>query len=242
VQSNPTQARTVNVSSTRTLTRFCAWNAIPVVYISTDYVFPGRRGEAPYAEAAVPAPTNLYGDLKLQGEKAVLEAAEEIGPEIGGDGLVRSCVLRVPVLYGRVDERVGNKESAVNVLVDRVQDVASGKDVSVDDWAVRYPTCTEDVAAAVLGICQKWEQGKVGKGLKVPRILHFSAGEPMTKWEMCKTFGHIMGLEREAEKIRRDDAGAGADGVQRPYNTHLGTEKIRELLGEVRCHVFKEWW
>jgi len=114
-----------------------------LIYISTDYVFPGTPGDAPYEVDAQPAPTNLYGETKHEGEKAVLEAYEKLGK--GG-----AVVLRVPVLYGEVGEQ-GNKESAVNVLMDAVWK-AQEEVVSMDHWALRYPTNTEDIARVCKGL------------------------------------------------------------------------------------------
>lgn len=44
---------------------------VPLLYISTDYVFDGNS--PPYAVDAVPNPLNLYGKTKLDGEKVTLE-------------------------------------------------------------------------------------------------------------------------------------------------------------------------
>lgn len=44
---------------------------IPLLYISTDYVFDGDN--SPYSETDKPTPINEYGKLKLLGEKAVLD-------------------------------------------------------------------------------------------------------------------------------------------------------------------------
>src|SRR5262245_21604477 len=46
---------------------------IPLVHISTDYVFDGRKG-APYVEQDEPAPLNVYGRSKLAGERGVRAA------------------------------------------------------------------------------------------------------------------------------------------------------------------------
>ena len=54
----------------------------------TDYVFPGRPGEAPYEAHATPGPTNLYGQTKLDGERAILRATEETSLGV---------ILRIPV-------------------------------------------------------------------------------------------------------------------------------------------------
>ena len=112
-----------------------------MIYISTDYVFSGRPGEAPYEADATPAPTNLYGQTKLDGERAVLG---EFGDDSG-----RGVVLRVPILYGSAER---GDESAVNVLMEGVRRAQGGGEVvKMDHWALRYPTNTEDVGRVCHG-------------------------------------------------------------------------------------------
>lgn len=91
MDKDPTAARTLNVDATSSLAKATAARSILLIYISTDYVFPGTEGDAPYETDADPKPPNLYGQLKLDGEKAVLDATRE------KSGL--GVILRVPVLW-----------------------------------------------------------------------------------------------------------------------------------------------
>jgi S-adenosylmethionine synthetase len=115
-----------------------------LIYISTDYVFPGTKGDAPYEVTHPPKPSNLYGETKHDGEKAVLGEYQKARAEGWG------IILRVPVLYGQAENP---SESAVNVLMDAVWK-AQEKDaaVNVDHWALRYPTNTEDVGRVCQGM------------------------------------------------------------------------------------------
>jgi S-adenosylmethionine synthetase len=138
---DPAAARALNVAASRSLADHTAARGITLIYISTDYVFPGLPGDAPYEASAAPAPTNLYGTTKLDGEREVLDAYKAAD---GG----RAVVLRVPVLYGKAEKRA---ESAVNSLVDAVLKAQKEK-VVMDHWAKRFPTNTEDVGRVIAGM------------------------------------------------------------------------------------------
>ncbi len=65
-----------------------AWRLnAPLVHYSTDYVFDGRKG-MPYVETDEPCPLNVYGQSKLQGERAI--------QAVGG----RHLILRTSWVYG----------------------------------------------------------------------------------------------------------------------------------------------
>ncbi len=126
---------------------------VVLIYISTDYVFPGTKGDAPYEADAVPAPPNMYGESKLDGERAVLNTYSEARKAAATSGTTdfraRAVVLRVPVLYGKAERPA---ESAVNVLIEAVQNAqVAGVTAKMDDWSIRYPTNTEDVARVLKG-------------------------------------------------------------------------------------------
>lgn len=138
--ADPEAARNLNVESSRALAEATTARGSFLIYISTDYVFSGRRGEAPYKSSSTPNPPNVYGQTKLDGEQAVLKVAKQTSSRN------KIVVLRVPVLYGSCDEP---KESAVNILMSQLwlsQKIeGSEPKIQVDDYALRYPTNTQDV-------------------------------------------------------------------------------------------------
>lgn len=146
VDKDPEGARTLNIAASRRIAKLALSRKILLIYISTDYVFPGTPGDAPYEADAIPKPTNLYGQTKFDGEQAVLEEAAKAGNP-------RSVVvLRVPVLYGHAETPA---ESAVNVLMDSVWKAQTeGSKIKMDHWAIRYPTNTEDIGRVCRGMFQ----------------------------------------------------------------------------------------
>jgi dTDP-4-dehydrorhamnose reductase len=64
-------AYVANAEAPGAIAAACAVRGIPLVHVSTDYVFDGGAG-APFAEDATPAPLQAYGRGKLAGERAVL--------------------------------------------------------------------------------------------------------------------------------------------------------------------------
>ena len=65
-------ATKINVTGTENIAKICGKLDIPIVYISTDYVFDGAK-TTPYEPDDKPDPINNYGLTKLQGEQAILK-------------------------------------------------------------------------------------------------------------------------------------------------------------------------
>ncbi|KAE8350472.1 hypothetical protein BDV28DRAFT_139088 [Aspergillus coremiiformis] len=227
-EQNPEKARRVNVDATRTLAEEASSRGAFLIYISTDYVFPGKEGEAPYEADAETNPPNLYGQLKLDGERVVLEATKATG---------LGLVLRVPVLYGPGD----NSESAVNTLIDAVwKSQGPESRVTMDDWAQRYPTNTEDVARVCRDIVIRYIKERT-RLPELPHILQFTSEDRMTKYEICEKFAEVLGLP--LDRMIRDQQGNDPNSpVQRPYDVHLSTKGLRDLGIDVRTTDFVAWW
>ena len=82
IKQNPTgkAAYLVNESGPRNIARACSATGCRFIHISTDFVFDGKS-PLPYLPNDTPRPLGVYGDSKLQGEKAVDE-------ETNGEALI----------------------------------------------------------------------------------------------------------------------------------------------------------
>jgi S-adenosylmethionine synthetase len=233
--ANPEAARKLNVESSKALAEATVARGIFLIYISTDYVFPGRPGEAPYKADAAPSPPNVYGQTKLEGELAVLDVAKKANAKN------KVVVLRVPVLYGACDEP---KESAVNVLMSQLWNAQQiGEDepkIQVDDYALRYPTNTKDVGRVCRDIAKLYLD-PANAARELPSILQFSSEDCMTKWQICQMFADIMGLPLD-NMVPFKPEEEPKDGTIRPYDCHLDTSVLRDLGVDVSTTDFKTWW
>ncbi|PHH52366.1 Methionine adenosyltransferase 2 subunit beta [Ceratocystis fimbriata CBS 114723] len=230
VDKDPEAARALNVSATASLAAQCAAQGALLIYLSTDYVFPGIQGEAPYEADAVPRPPNVYGQTKRDGEVALLEEYAKSSTDS------RAVVLRVPVLYGHAETPA---ESAVNVLMDTLWKAQQGNKVKMDAWSVRYPTNTEDVARVIKDIAIKYLGTPATE--KLPSILQFSSEDRTTKYGICLRFAEIMGMPSDGIEPQTDGGDPNA-AVQRPYDCHLSTQALKSLGIRVNTMDFNAWW
>ena len=128
------EAHSVNVAGTRNIVQVCKKQDIPLVYISSDYVFDGEK-DSPYKPEDRPNPVNYYGQTKLDGEEAVKE-------------LSKYYIIRTSWLYGH------HGNNFVTKLL--LQDFS--KEIKIVDDQIGSPTWTVDLATGIVNIIGKGEK------------------------------------------------------------------------------------
>jgi dTDP-4-dehydrorhamnose reductase len=128
-------AWSVNVRGTETVASTCLDLGIPMVHLSTDYVFDGTGG--PYAEDAGPHALSSYGKMKLESERVV----QRLVP--------RALIVRTMILYGH---HPSGRRNFVTWLVDKL---ARGEEVHVVTDQFGNPTWADDLADALLVSIEK---------------------------------------------------------------------------------------
>jgi len=145
-ETKEAQAHAVNADGAGNLARAAAEIDIPLLHISTDYVFDGtapldRDGRPrPYVESDPTGPRSVYGSTKLEGERQVLAASRE------------HCVVRTAWLYG-VD---GPNFVATMLRLADERDV-----VQVVEDQIGSPTWSGHLAPAVVGLLERQISGLV---------------------------------------------------------------------------------
>ncbi|MCE5264725.1 MAG: dTDP-4-dehydrorhamnose reductase [Deltaproteobacteria bacterium] len=117
----------VNATGVKNIALACRGRGTLIVHFSTDYVFDGQK-PAPYTEADEPAPLNVYGASKREGER-FLQALSD-----------RWLLIRTAWLYGR---------SGKNFVKTILEKGAELKTLDVVDDQIGSPTYSWDLSAGV---------------------------------------------------------------------------------------------
>ncbi len=114
-EDNVDTCRKVNAEGTRNIANVCKKLDCKMIYISTDYVFDGQGTEPWQADCKDYKPLNVYGQTKLEGEKAVSEILDKY------------FIVRIAWVFGvngknfiKTMLNVGKKFDTVRVVSDQV--------------------------------------------------------------------------------------------------------------------------
>ena len=201
VDKQTQSAAALNVTATESLASLCAKRSIYLLYISSDYVFDGEN--PPYKPSDSTNPLNTYGQLKLDGELAVVKY-----PQFG--------ILRIPVLYGQIESL---SESAVTVLFKAVSNPA--KRAELNDLQLRYPTHVADCAQVCVGLANKQVCSNDAGG-----IWHWSGEECFTKYTMAVAMAGVFGLS--SDHLVPDKS--MPSGAPRPYDCKLDNSETKKFV------------
>lgn len=207
-ETDPEAATRANRDGPALLARLCDEAGIPLIQVSTDYVFDGDKGE-PYVETDPTSPTGVYGRTKAEGEQAALAACP------------RTIVLRTSWVYsstGKNFVRTMLSAGAKNLTLKVVGDQCGA------------PTSADDLAVAIIDILTLIETG--GWKDSYAGIYH-AAGTGETTWhglavaalEAAARHGRRM---PEVIAIRTQDWPTPA---RRPVDSRLDCDKLERVFG-----------
>ena len=170
------------------------------VYISTDYVFDGTKGE-PYSEEDVPNPLNVYGLSKYAGEIFTRNYS------------TKYYIIRVASLYGKA----GASGKGGNFVEFMIQKAKRGEEIRVVDDVFMSPTYTKDAAKTLKRFLK----------LKPEFGIYHMVNEGHCSWyEFTKEIFEILGWDVEVKPIKSNELKRLA---KRPRFSALKDEKLEKI-------------
>jgi len=175
---------------------------VPLVHLSTDYVFDGSKRE-PYGEEDQTGPTGVYGASKLAGEQAVLAAHDNV------------AILRTAWVYSPFG---GN-------FVKTMLRLAGDRDeISVVDDQRGNPTSALDIADGVIAVSQNLVSGTN----PAQRGIFHMAGSGEASWaEFARSiFGYSIAAGGPGARVKSIASADYPTPARRPANSRLNGDKL----------------
>lgn len=130
------QAKLINVVGTENVAKACAKNDAILVYVSTDYIFDGKK-QVPYEVDDKPNPINNYGLTKFQGEEVVKKYCKDY------------YIARTSWLYGH------HGKNFVETMIAHKNDEI----LKVVNDQIGCPTWTVELANGIIKMLEEFEYG-----------------------------------------------------------------------------------
>ena len=202
----------VNAIGPRILAEAAQRKRIPLVHVSTDYVFDGRA-RRPYREDDPPRPLNVYGASKLAGERAVQESG------------CAHLIVRTSWVYGL------RGRNFLRTMLTRAQ---AGEPLRVVTDQVGAPTWSHLVAEGIQSMlvsCASGNRFDVPGSLQ--GVVHVSASGEASWYEFATAIfrsrlAAALPFAPHVEPITTNEYAAPA---ARPAYSVLDNTRARELFG-----------
>jgi dTDP-4-dehydrorhamnose reductase len=157
-------AHEINVAATSYLAKCAEELGCRFIYISSDLVFDGQKGN--YSETDRPNPINYYGETKFLGEKAVMDISTNY------------LVVRMALMYGNGNGVNGCFTDWIRKGLEKKQSVP----LYTDQY--RTPLFVFDGIRALLELIEKPVKNK---------ILHLAGRERLNRYDFGQKFTKIFG-------------------------------------------------
>lgn len=206
-EDNEFAAYRANRDGPAELARLCTAAGIPLIHISTDYVFDGRKG-APYVETDATSPQCVYGASKLAGEQAVLMLCPS------------AVVVRTSWVYSAIGKNFVRTMLAVAESNSRLRVVAD---------QIGCPTSAQDLAHVVLAIAAHLRDGG---GDRCAGIYH-AAGLGAASWHelASATFAVAARHGRGVPRVEPIPTHEWPTKAVRPPDSRLDCGKLAAVFG-----------
>lgn len=197
------RAFAVNRDGAANIARGAAARGIPMIHVSTDYVFDGAKSGA-YVEDDPVSPLGVYGRSKAAGEEAVRAA----GP--------RAIILRTAWVYGR---------EGANFVKTMLRLGAERDVLRIVDDQRGCPTYADDLAAAILAIAGRTQAAE-------GQTFHLAGGGETTWFGFARAiFAEAARHGARVPRLEPITTAEYPTPARRPANSVLNCAKAKRVLG-----------
>ena len=206
------KAYLINVVGARNLAETCKKYSSTLIHVSTDFVFDGTSTK-PYLETDSTNPTGVYGQTKLDGEKAIQETFDDY------------FIIRTSWVYSQF----GN-----NFMKTMLRLAADRDSLSVVDDQIGTPTNAVDLADVLIKIILKDQRSKIVNQQSL--ILNFSNQGQCSWYEFAAEIFRQNNVKIDLKPIPSSQFPTPA---KRPSYSVLNKSKIENLL-EIKIKSWQE--
>ena len=200
-------AARINAEAPGLIAQSCSAEGIPLIHLSTDYVFDGAK-RSPYVEDDATRPLNHYGATKLDGEKAVRR-------ELRQHVIVRtaSVVSEFGANFVKTMLRLGAERDSLQIVSDQTSS----------------PTAASSIAEAIMHIADEI----VHRGRPELWGTYHFCGQPAVTWkEFAQAiFGIASSFGRSAPELLSIRAEQYPAAAKRPMYSAMDCRRIQQMLG-----------
>jgi dTDP-4-dehydrorhamnose reductase len=203
----------INALAAERIATACSASSIPMVHVSTDYVFDGMK-DSPYREDDATGPINAYGCSKLEGEQRVAEACD------------RHIILRTAWLYS---------PWGVNFVKTMLRLAADRPAIRVVDDQRGSPTYAPHLATIALALATR----AAARSCDTRWGIYHAADAGETTWFGLarEIFRCAAAYGLQAPALTAVATGDYPTRARRPANSRLNCDKLRSVFGL----EFPEW-
>lgn len=171
-ESEPQAARRINATGARYLADACAAIGVPLIHLSTDYVYHNRQN-TPFREDDPVSPKGVYAATKLAGDRAVLKAHPR------GGMVIRTSWVYAPHAHNFLKTmlRLGQERTSLSVVFDQIG----------------TPTYAPDLAQAILTILKQVDEGE-RTAAQLAGIWHYSNEGVCSWYDFAQSIMDMAGL------------------------------------------------
>lgn len=203
-EGDPREAFLVNGHAAGEVARLCRQKKARMVYVSSDYVFDGKKGE-PYREDDPPSPINLYGVSKLDGENLSRQECAD------------TLVFRTASLFGVR----GSTSKGTNFVESILAACRKNGAARVVNDITMSPTGTADLAPLILSAMEK----------KIPSGIYHAVNSGQATWfEFAR---EIVAQTKVPADVVPVPSSEYPTKAERPPMSVLDNSKLSAVIGPI---------